>query len=345
MRYEDALPEIPVAVANSTGLPVDEVQELPSRGAGPDLRIRAGGYEFLIEFKHQSSAETIGSAIRDLTVYRDADRQQPIPLIVVPYMSDVGRRLAEEAGVNWMDLSGNASIQATSLNVRLGGQPNRFPRRGRPRTLFGPKGSRLARHLLLHPGERFSQQELALATGLDKGYTSRLVGRLVEAGLVVREDSRVSAADPDLLLDAWAEDYDLRDHDVSAGFLPARSGHETLSRVSRALEGYTKRYAFTGLPAAWLYVSFATFRLVTVYVEDHAARRLLGEVGFQERDAGSNLWTVVPNDAGVFTAGQELSGMPCVSAVQVYLDLLSHPERASEAAQELRRSGLPWSRE
>jgi hypothetical protein len=34
----------------------------------------------------------------------------------------------------------------------------------------------------------------------------------------------------------------------------------------------------------------------------------------------------------------------CRLSVQAWLDLLGHPERASEAAQDLREHHLPWSR-
>ena len=57
---------------------------------------------------------------------------------------------------------------------------------------------------------------------------------------------------------------------------------------------------------------------------------------------GANVWLVVPNDEGVFTAAAAKKGIACVHPVQAYLDLQGHPERAGEAADELRTRLLAW---
>ena len=46
---------------------------------------------------------------------------------------------------------------------------------------------------------------------------------------------------------------------------------------------------------------------------------------------------VAPNDKGVFEGAEFVDGIRCVHPVQAYLDLKDHPERAAEAAEELRR--------
>ena len=51
----------------------------------------------------------------------------------------------------------------------------------------------------------------------------------------------------------------------------------------------------------------------------------------------SNVWLVTPNDEGVFAGAAEVSVAVCAHPVQVYLDLAAQPERASEAAEELRQ--------
>ena len=47
--------------------------------------------------------------------------------------------------------------------------------------------------------------------------------------------------------------------------------------------------------------------------------------------------------AGVFAGARDLGGRPCVSPPQVYLDLLHLPERAKEAAEQLRSDKLRWA--
>ena len=61
------------------------------------------------------------------------------------------------------------------------------------------------------------------------------------------------------------------------------------------------------------------------------------DLGFREEPRGANTWLVTPNDEGVFDGAEVVNGIRCVHPVQAYLDLKSHPERATEAAEELRK--------
>jgi hypothetical protein len=69
---------------------------------------------------------------------------------------------------------------------------------------------------------------------------------------------------------------------------------------------------------------------------------LLKQMEFSDDPRGANLWLVLPDDDGVFHGSQVQGGFRCVSAVQTYLDLKAHPERAKDAAAELRRKLLNW---
>ena len=101
-------------------------------------------------------------------------------------------------------------------------------------------------------------------------------------------------------------------------------------------------HAFTGLPAAWALEGFASFRLVTVYV-DADPREVADSLDIRVSPKGANIQLVGPNDSGVFAGAQEREGLCCVAPVQVYLDLLQLPERANEAAQHLRAHTLRWA--
>jgi hypothetical protein len=50
----------------------------------------------------------------------------------------------------------------------------------------------------------------------------------------------------------------------------------------------------------------------------------------------------VPNDDGVFDGSEAKNGVTCTHPVQTYVDLQGHPERAREAADELRKRLLRW---
>jgi hypothetical protein len=132
------------------------------------------------------------------------------------------------------------------------------------------------------------------------------------------------------------EIYSFRKHTITKGVLASRDGTESLKRLNEGLAWSSVRYAATGLAGAWLHRPFAEFRLTTFCV-DRVDDALLQQLGVRPESRGSNVWLVMPNDQGVYDGVSTIQGCPAVDAVQVYLDLQQHPERASEAADELRR--------
>jgi hypothetical protein len=264
-------------------------------------------------------------------------------------MGQVGRELCESSGTSWLDLCGNAKITAPGLRIWIEGRPNKYIDRGRPPNLFAPKSSRIARQLLLDPLDalepiRFkSQAQLAQETGLDDGYVSKIVrGLAQEQYLVVDDAGAVRPRDRNVLLDAWHDAYDFNRHRMIKGHVAARSGEELLGRLVEAIKREKSEWAVTGLGAAWLYTHFAAFRLVTVYLSAMPSRAVLKQIEFSEEPKGANLWLALPDDEGVFHGSQVVEGIRCVSPVQTYLDLKAQPERAKDAAAELRRKLLDW---
>ncbi len=178
----------------------------------------------------------------------------------------------------------------------------------------------------------------------DEGFTSRIVARLEEDDLIVRDsEGAIRPRDPELLLDAWREAYGFSKHHIQRGHVPARSGNALLRRLADELRRQDHPYAATGLAAAWLMTRFAGFRIVSVYLSEPLSSDVLDRLGFREDARGANVWLVVPNDAGVFHGAADRDGVGCVHPVQAYLDLKAHPERANEAADQLRGELLKWT--
>lgn len=347
MNFSEAVDKIPELLSDHLQLEVQKVleqhvQEGVKASRVPDLLVILDGIKFEVEYKHRGRAEHVGQAIHAI---RERKRQGEgfIPLVVVPYMGDVGRKLCEEAQVPWMDLSGNAWIHAGTIRVSVLGRENKFKSRGRPANLFAPKSARIVRILLVDHGRSYLQKDLAELADVDPGHVSRVVRRLEDAGFVERDSLHaVSARDPDLLLDTWRDEYDLAAHKVKKGHLAVRKPEEALDRLEEVLAEGNIDYALTGLPAAWLYVRHVGYRLITLFVESWPEAALLEEVGWRNQEQGGNVWILRPNDPGVFYGSAVRDGLRCVSAVQAYLDLCELPERASEAAEVLRKKWLTW---
>jgi hypothetical protein len=335
--------EIPGLLAKLLEIPESRISVRHGKNAELDFIIQAGENTFLVDFRSSSARAPLILALVRLRERRGDIKKDVIPLLVVPYMGEMGRRLCEEHETAWLDLSGNAHIKAPGLFINVEGKPNRFKSAGRPPNLFAPKSARIVRQLLIQPDRALTQRELSQAADLDEGYTSRIVRRLEELALVVRnEGGSVRPKDPDHLLDAWHEAYDFMRHRIRKGHIAARSGEELLHKIAGVLEKQTPGYAATGLGGAWLYSHFANFRLATFYLPHGPGNELFNVLGFREDEKGANTWLVVPNDEGVFHGSEVREGIRCVHVVQIYLDLKDHPERSAEAASRLRQDNLKW---
>jgi len=340
--------EVPKRLAELLAVPQGrvKVERQPNlRGAKPghvDLIAYIGDTIFVVEFKTQGDAASTAVAARRTQQFAEQLKKKATPLVAVPYMGEVGQRLCEEAGVCWLDLSGNAHLFGPpGLRVRIEGKPNLFKRPGRPRSVFAPKSARIARWLLIEPERAITQRELARVSGLDEGFTSRIVRQLEEQQLVTRDvNGAVKVADYDAMLEAWREAYDFSKHHIVRGHIAARSSDDVLRRLAGQLKQRKIEHAATGLAAAWLLNQFAGFRLVVFYVGRLPSVETRQEMGFHPEQRGENVWLVVPNDERVFHGAGDREGIGCVHPVQVYLDLKNHPERSAEAAEQLRQKLL-----
>jgi MarR family protein len=316
-------------------------EPVPSRALrkeGGAVVLDAAGRRWAIEPQASSSPGVVKRAADRLV--EEAHDDDAIPVLVVPYMTPAGAKAAADRDLNWIDLSGNADLRDDELYVWVQGRPNEFTAPGRPASPFAPKSSRVARALLRDPGRWWVQKELAERTKLDRGHVSRIVGRLEADALLERDGNRLRPHDPDLLLDAWADDYRFERHDVISGHLPL-SGVELARECHELLDDEDIDHAFTGLAAAWALGAVGRFRRVSLYVTGDP-RAAAEAVGLERTERSANVQVIGPDDRGVFSGRHEVEGLACVSPVQVFLDLHQLSDRAAEAAERLRAHGALW---
>lgn len=290
---------------------------------------------YLIEYKQNGDVSSVINGIQYLRKVK-SNKNNIIKTLVVPYMHALGRQHCKEAEISWLDLSGNANITGPGIRIIIEDQPNLFKRPGRSTNVFSPKSSRVSRYLLYNQLDGFIQREIAQRTDLGEGYVSKIAGSLKSQELIQRdENGYITIQDPNVLLDAWLEKYDFSKHNPIRGYIPARSGFSLIQNISATLKTEGKKYAVTGLGAAWLYTHFASFRTATIYINNFDSK-LLSLLDFSESDIGSNTIIATPNDKSIFWNLDEIEGIKCVHPIQAYLDLKEQPERAPEAMSELR---------
>lgn len=308
----------------------------PADLPGADLVVDDGtGRRWLFEVKASAGPSVVTGAADQLRRLSDHSpgTSDLLPVVIVPYMTPAGERAAQDAGVDWIDLSGNASIRAKGLLVAASGRPNAYRTAGRPSSPFAPRSSRIARTLLLDPARWWRQKDLAIATELDDGQVSRVVRRLRDERLLAVRGRELRPADAGHLLAAWSDDYRFDRHDVLLGHLTG-SGMTLARSLADRLQEVGVRHAFTGLPAAWALDHFAMFRLTSVFV-DGDPRTIAETIRLRREPRGANVQLIAPDDPGVFAGASEHDGLVCVSPAQVFLDLQHLPERAHDAADHL----------
>jgi len=332
------LPEILTEILDQGG-PVLPVRP-ESADERDDILLEIGGRRWRLELKSLSSPGTVA----DVASRFDAQSGDgALPVLVVPYMTKAGAKAADQRRLNWIDLSGNAHLRDGGLHVWVEGRPNKFKPRGRPSSAFAPKSSRVARVLLLDPERWWRQKDLSDHTGLDAGRVSRIVKRLEDDRLLERDGTLLRPLDRNLLLDAWVDEYRFSRHDTVTGH-HSGNGIDLARDLGEQLRDADVEHAFTGLPAAWALDQFARFRLASVYVSGDP-RNAADILGLRRGGKGANVQLIGPDDRGVFEGSREAAGIRCVSPVQVYLDLANLPERAAEAAEQMRTDGSLWRAE
>jgi hypothetical protein len=348
-EHERMTARIPGILAGLLGVAVDQVKKEVGLRAREvplaDLVVTATGETFVVEYKKSTGAGPIVAALDQLRGMVKGLHRRVVPLLAVPFMGEIGRRLCEDAGIGWIDLSGNGHIITPGIRVIIDGRPNLFLSSGKPSNVFAPKSSRVIRFLLMNPAKSYTQRHISIATDMAEGFVSRIVSRLEHENYIVRDKNRaVRPRDPALLLEAWREAYQFSKHALYQGHVAARSGDSLLNFVADKLAGRNVEYAATGLSAAWVLTRFAAFRVVTVYLSADPSPAMIDRLGYREDPRGANLWIAVPNDKGVFQGASVKRGIHCVHPVQAYVDLKAQPERASEAAERLRSELLNWGR-
>src|SRR5665213_3269245 len=101
--------EVPRRLAELLAVPLNliKVQRQPAAGRGrpvqADLLVAVGEFNFVVEWKTTGQAAAVAMAACEAQQFAAQWKKKSIPLVAVPYMGEVGRRLCEEADVCWLD--------------------------------------------------------------------------------------------------------------------------------------------------------------------------------------------------------------------------------------------------
>ncbi len=260
-------------------------------------------------------------------------------VVVAAYLSPQVRSRLTDAGLSFVDVTGNVRIELAQPGLFLADRgadkdPWRGP--GRPRgTLKGEPAALIVRALADFDRD-WRMRELIEVSGASSGATYRVVEYMERAGLAERgDDGRLRVAIWHRLLKAWSSDYGLVANSRTTRWIASRGIPGLLDRIAQKRP--PGKYAVTGTLAAGEWAGYAPAVLATVYVTN--AEAAAQAWGLQPTDAGANVLLAEPPFDAVFERSWvNGAGVTKAAPSQVFVDLLTGPGRSPSEAEAL----LAW---
>jgi DNA-binding transcriptional ArsR family regulator len=262
-----------------------------------------------------------------------------LPLLVIaPWLSERTQALLAEEGINYLDLTGNALLRLDNPPFFLqttGARRNPSPAERAGARLGGAKASRAIR-LLLDVRPPYGVVEIAEATGLNRGYVSRLLEALYREGLIEREPrGPVESVDVPALLRRWAEGYDTFRTNSAEGFVVTAGLARLFARLTENPD-LCARTVITGPFAASRLAPIASPALLLLYYDQ--PQLLADELDLLPAEEGANVMILKPFDQVVHDRTRTEKGLRYAAPSQIAVDCLSGNGRMPAEGEAL----LEW---
>ncbi|MGY4966657.1 hypothetical protein [Streptomyces sp. 900105245] len=261
-------------------------------------------------------------------------------LVVAPWLSPPTRKLLEEHGIGYLDLTGNVSLRVSRpaiviYTVGSARAPKSAAMPGSKTTLAGPKAGRLVRHLVDVPPPHRGV-DLQRATGLSLPYISRLLETL-ESQLLIRRDGRtITQVDWLMLLRARAQESALLTRGSYTGMLAPNGVPALLQQITQLTPEYIDGLAVTGSYAAQRFVQVAVGGQLTLYVANWLKLEdVADELGLLPVAEGADVLLLNEPDPFVRAGAEFVDGVQYVAPSQAALDCLAGPGRMPAEGEAL----------
>ena len=256
-----------------------------------------------------------------------------ILMVVAPFLGPSARDRLAEAGISFVDATGNVRLVSSSpaVFIEAAGAVRNPWRENLPlRSLRGGRSGRVVRAFLDYRPP-FGTRELSNVTKNAPASVSRVADLLEREAILQRDRPRgpISEVDWERLLRRWALDYDFSEVNALTPCLAARGVASLMDKLRDA----DFPYAVTGSFAAVRHAPVAEPRLVTIYTPD--AGTAMNRLGLRPADAGANVLIGKPFDPVVFHRTEEADGVTYARVTQVAVDLMKGPGRGPAEAEGL----------
>jgi hypothetical protein len=323
------------------GVAVVAAVEPDDAGVGVLLRKRSDVHRLRVIWAGAGWPADVDRAIRGV------DETWPEDLVVVArHLSSGSRKLLDERGASWVDVTGSAHLVAPGLLVVREVEPEAGSDAGA--FSWSPSALSLAEALLnsKSPSD-VRTAEIARLTGWSTPQVSQVLGAFDAEGWTAKSGTQRGPGatrqiiDPSRLLDAWTDAITSRAAERRFAERIFNDPMQFLTdQLAPALDEHDIRWAVTGWAAAEQLAPFATtIPTLQVYVEDLAFRgpltMLMEDVPIREVQSGGRIEFRSAGERLLVLADQH-DGIRLASTPRVYADLLALGGRGQDAAQHLR---------
>lgn len=264
------------------------------------------------------------------------------PLLLSDYLSGEKREECKNAGVNFIDLSGNAYVAHEGIYIERAGFPDSYPEKRPGRGPFSDKASLILRVALEDESKPWGVREMAQAAELDPGFVSRMMRELARRGYFGNEGRKFRMLDAKSLLEDWVSVYDYHKNEEHGYFCLADNPGEILERLRNEGESGDLSYALSFQAGANLVAPHSVYSAVHIYLKGESGRKLLERrLKLREVERGANVFLCHPHyKHSAFHQIHMVDGLWVVSNLQLYIDLYKYPLRGLEQAEYLYKHRL-----
>lgn len=277
--------------------------------------------------------------------------------VIAPLLSPQAQAFCIQNGIDFLDLAGNVFINVPGKftlqrnGMRAPGQFSTASENARSVNVFSGRFSRVLRVLLQNPKswtvteiareletESYRFNERLPGANVDfkisQGSISKAVAGLEEQLGVRRRGTAAIVAEPQRLLQEWAEKYKERYRwRLRSSFQTGNPFGRDLVAIASGIGPIIQGpYAFSGAMATTSNAPFVDVDVIDIFV-------LNGDAKLRELQSQANsepkLRFVMPYDAGVFMYSKQVGIAPVVSPIQAYLDLYARGGRDLKQAEYL----------
>jgi hypothetical protein len=258
------------------------------------------------------------------------------PVIIAPYISELGKETCKKMGIGFLDLSGNAYLDFNSFYLEIEGKPNKFKTPDRLSGLFNPKGERVVRfYLLQEKGESaVNYRQIAKEASVSLGQVSKVNKKLDELGLWIEGSKSEKALDKAKFLDLWRDNYRFEKNRVLSLY-SMKQIPEIEKQITDFFSANGIRYALTLFSGSNRLAPFTRYNVATSYFSGDI-EKMKRDLELKEVPSGPNLQIIVPYDEGVYYKAREVDSVTIANPIQIYLDLYNYRGRGREQAEFLR---------